>query len=63
MHILQAGEPFALPGPTGLTISLLPLRGDVGGLTLRGFEYPLDEATLSFETTDKFGNILRETGG
>lgn len=31
----------SLAGPTGVTVSLLPLGGDATGITTRGFRYPL----------------------
>lgn len=58
MHILHPGQPFTLKGLPGQTVSLLPLQGDVHGLTLHGFEYPLQDATLSFGTTRGVSNIL-----
>ncbi len=58
MHILHPGEPYSLGGVTGQTVSLLPLQGDVHGLTLRGFEYPLKDATLCFGSTRGVSNVL-----
>ena len=36
----------ALPGPVGALVSLLPLGGDVEGVTTRGLRYPLDDEPL-----------------
>jgi thiamine pyrophosphokinase len=60
LHILHPGEPFTLSGSVGQTVSLLPLRGDVRGLTLHGFAYPLHDATLPFGTTRGISNVLNE---
>ncbi len=37
----------ALVGETGQTVSLFPFAGDVTGVTLTGFEYPLTKAVLA----------------
>jgi thiamine pyrophosphokinase len=36
----------ALPGPSGATVSLLPLGGDVTGITTAGLRYPLRDEPL-----------------
>jgi len=36
----------ALPGPVGATVSLLPLGGDVTGITTSGLRYPLRDEPL-----------------
>lgn len=59
MHILHPGKPFTLFGLAGERVSLLPLGGDVVGLTLLGFEYPLQAATLPFGTTQGISNVLQ----
>ena len=58
MHVLHPGEIFILPGVPGKKISFLPLAGDVHGLTLHGFEYPLQNATLPFGCTRGVSNVL-----
>jgi len=58
MHILHPGKPFTMIGAPGQTVSLLPLQADVHGLTLHGFEYPLQDATLPFGTTRGVSNVL-----
>ena len=65
MHILHPGKPFTvhrLP-PPGRKVSLLPLPGDVHGLTLHGFEYPLRDATLRFGSTRGISNVLTGPSG
>jgi len=36
-----------LEGEPGQTVSVFPLGGQAGGIDLEGFEYPLEEATMS----------------
>lgn len=65
MHILHPGKEFTvhrLP-PPGRKVSLLPLQGDVLGLTLHGFEYPLRDATLRFGSTQGISNVLTGPSG
>ena len=38
-----------LEGVVGQTVSLFPFAGDVTGVTLTGFEYPLTKATLALD--------------
>jgi thiamine pyrophosphokinase len=45
-------------GARGDTLSLLPLAGDVEGVTLTGLEYPLDDSTLRFGYTTGVSNVL-----
>lgn len=59
MHILHPGEPFALHGLPGQNVSLIPLHGDVQGLSLHGFEYPLANDTLLFGSTRGISNVLQ----
>ncbi|MBU1566835.1 MAG: thiamine diphosphokinase [Proteobacteria bacterium] len=59
MNILHPGEPFTLHGAPGQRVSLLPLHGDVQGLVLNGFEYPLANATLLFGSTRGVSNVLQ----
>ncbi len=60
MHILRPGQAFTLHGLPGETISFLPLQGDVYGLTLQGFEYPLHNASVHFGSTQGISNVLQE---
>ncbi len=60
MHILRPGETFTLHGVPGRQVSLLPLHGDVHGLTLHGFEYPLANATLLFGSTQGISNVQQD---
>jgi thiamine pyrophosphokinase len=60
MHILHPGDAFILPGNPGQKISFLPLAADVHGLTLHGFEYPLQDASLRFGSTQGVSNVLQQ---
>jgi thiamine pyrophosphokinase len=60
MHILHPGNLFTLYGTPGQQVSFLPLQDEVRGLTLRGFEYSLQDATLLFGSTQGASNILQE---
>lgn len=64
MHILHPGEPSTVrPIRPGGKISLLPLMGDVHGITLHGFQYPLQDATLPFGSSRGISNVISaETG-
>ena len=63
MHILHPGGTIPPCPVPGCTVSLLPLQGDVGGLTLHGFEYPLQSATLRFGSTHGVSNVLCKSEG
>jgi thiamine pyrophosphokinase len=59
MMILHPDRDYVLIGTPGETISLLPLQGDVHGVTLVGFEYPLHDHTLHFGSSRGVSNVLR----
>ncbi|GED25482.1 thiamine pyrophosphokinase [Brevibacillus agri] len=44
-------------------VSLLPLTAEVSGITLRGFMYPLENATLRIGDTLGISNVLTEQTG
>jgi thiamine pyrophosphokinase len=44
-------------------VSLLPLTSKVTGITLRGFQYPLEEATLTIGMSLGISNVLIEETG
>jgi len=58
IHILHGGKPFTIRGVAGQTVSFLPINGDVCGLNLTGFEYPLQNHTIPFGSTKGISNIL-----
>lgn len=45
-------------GKAGETVSIVPVHGDVYGITIHGFEYPLENATLRFGSSTGVSNIL-----
>jgi thiamine pyrophosphokinase len=58
MKILHPGKVHNISGESGQKISFLPLRGDVYGVTLVGFEYPLINHTIPFGASLGVSNIL-----
>ncbi len=47
-----------LEGKAGQTVSLLPFMGEVSGVTLTGFEYPLMKATMAVGHSYGISNVL-----
>lgn len=58
MQVLHAGGMHLVDGRAGETVSLMPLLGDVTGVTLEGFEYPLHENNISFGSSLGLSNVL-----
>jgi thiamine pyrophosphokinase len=48
----------SIEGQVGDTISLLPIAGDVTGITTEGLEYPLQRGTLKFGPALGVSNVL-----
>jgi thiamine pyrophosphokinase len=48
----------SIEGQVGDTVSLLPIAGDVTGITTDGLEYPLQRGTLKFGSTLGVSNAL-----
>lgn len=63
MHILHPGETSVHPSHPGRKVSLLPLMGDVHGLTLAGFQYPLLDAILPFGSSRGVSNVITAAAG
>lgn len=59
MQILHQGS-HVVAAAIGSTVSLLPIRGDVHGVSLEGFEYPLDKEDLHFGTSRGLSNVMEE---
>jgi thiamine pyrophosphokinase len=57
---IHDGQEVEINGRPGDVISLLPLVQDALGVTISGFEYPLQEDTLFVGTTRGVSNVLRE---
>ena len=60
LFVLQGGQAARLFGDKGDLLSLMPLTEMVRGLTLTGFEYPLDNETLELGTTRGISNVFVE---
>lgn len=54
---VQAGH-HALMGAEGDTLSLVPLGGDVGGITTQGLQYPLHDDRLKFGHARGISNVI-----
>ena len=62
MFILRGGETIDLSGQPGDNVSVIPLDGNVQGLTYDGLKWPLKNADLSFGTPRGVSNqFLKET--
>lgn len=58
LHILHPGRPLVLTGAVGERVSLLPVHGNACGITLAGFEYPLQNATLDAGSSRGISNVV-----
>ncbi len=63
MHIVHGGATLLLNGEGGQIVSLIAMSTDVQGVTIRGFEYPLDNEPLPFGSSRGVSNLLEETTG
>jgi thiamine pyrophosphokinase len=61
--VCRGGETRCFTFPPGTTISLLPINGDVTGVTLSGFRYPLTNETLNSSSSRGISNVLTEETG
>ncbi len=57
-RVLRGPQTLRLTGPVGAYVSAVPLSEEVTGVTYRGLEYPLHNATLSLGSTRGVSNIL-----
>jgi len=58
IQILQAGRPHVIEGFSGQTVSLIPLRGDVQGVTLTGLQYELRNQKVNFGSSLGVSNVM-----
>lgn len=56
--VIFADAPTVLFGKKGQTVSLVPFP-EAWGVTLSGFEYPLDDARITFEKARAVSNVMR----
>jgi thiamine pyrophosphokinase len=61
LRLLQPGQILVLNGQPGDIVSLIPLRGEAGGIITQGLEYPLNNETLYFGATRGVSNVLLGT--
>lgn len=54
---------MVIEGQAGQTVSLLPFTGEVTGVTLSGFEYPLTKAVMTVGHPYGISNVLRTGQG
>ncbi|BHH82573.1 thiamine diphosphokinase [Desulforhopalus sp. 52FAK] len=57
MHILHPGE-YSFATQLQQRASIIPLNGDGKGVTLSGFEYPLDNYTIHYGSTIGLSNVV-----
>lgn len=58
IFLLQGNSTIEISGQPGDTISLIPIGGDVRGVTTHGLEYPLKNENLLFGNTRGVSNVL-----
>jgi thiamine pyrophosphokinase len=58
LWLIHTGETSTVNGAVGDTVSLLPLGGDVHGITTRGLEYALSDETLRFGPARGISNVI-----
>ncbi len=58
LAILRGKDQFDIQGRQGDTVSLVPLSGDVHGITTHGLEYPLVDETLYFGSSRGVSNVV-----
>jgi thiamine pyrophosphokinase len=58
LFLLRAGTSSGIHGNTGDIVSLIPLAGDVIGITTNGLEYPLIDEDLVFGAARGVSNVL-----
>ena len=63
IHYIYSGERLEITGSKGDIVSLIPIAGDVSGITTEGLEYPLLEDCLHFGSTRGISNVLLGENG
>jgi thiamine pyrophosphokinase len=61
MRILHPGEPHTITAVPDQKVSFLPIKGDVHGVTLRGFVYPLTAHSILFGSSLGVSNIMAKS--
>lgn len=57
-RVLRGPQSLSMTGPTGAYVSAVALSEEVTGVTYRGLEYPLQDATLQLGSTRGVSNTL-----
>lgn len=60
ISLVQPSHPHSIHGKIGDLVSLIPIKGDVHGITTQGLEYPLHLGHLKFGATRGISNTLTE---
>lgn len=63
IHYIHNGQRLVINGQSGDTVSLIPLCGNASGITIDGFEYPMDEDRLFLGSTRGISNVLTGSSG
>ena len=58
LRAAHSGESLALRGPVESTVTLVPIRGDVRGVTTSGLRYPLAGGLLPFGKSLGLSNVV-----
>jgi len=58
MAVHHPGQQYTFSNMAGKTISFIPLQHDVEGITLSGFEYPLENETIAFGSSRGVSNVI-----
>jgi thiamine pyrophosphokinase len=58
IRILKPGDRTIIHGQPGETISLIPLAGDVHGISTTGLKYPLNDEILQFGSARGVSNVF-----
>jgi thiamine pyrophosphokinase len=58
IFVLRGGESLELHGQSGDTVSVIPLNGNIQGLTYNGLQWPLENGDLPFGTPRGVSNRL-----
>ncbi len=60
-YIIRSGETLELSGQSGDTVSAIPLSEAAHGITYKGLQWPLEDATLAFGSPKGVSNRLANT--
>lgn len=60
IYLCGSHSSITICGEIGQTLSVLPILGDVTGVTLKGFKFPLQHATVKVGQTVGISNVIAE---